>query len=123
MAEPTPGSEEHTLTPSNPMLRSGFECGQQWADNHASIDELDRLAELYERCNGDLERGIIPSCTIAQSLAFVLLGIEADDEQDEDAAADFWENAAGNNYAVKAKSIDFLHGFTQGAVSIYTASD
>jgi hypothetical protein len=105
------------------MLRSGFECGHQWADNHASIEELDRLAEIYERCHGELQHAVIPSCSLAESLAFILLGIEAADQQDEDAAADFWENAAGNNYVVKAKSVDFLTGFTQGAVSVYAGTD
>lgn len=123
MDELTPDAEHQMLAPTTPMLRSGYECGQHWANNHASIDELDRLAELYERSKGNLEGVVIPTCTVAQSLAFVLLGIEADDQQDEDAAADFWENAAGTNYAIKAKSLEFLWGFTQGAVSVYTKGD
>lgn len=123
MAEIPPDGAHKVLASTNPMLRSGYDCGQQWADNRAGIDELDRLAEIYERCNGELERVLIPSWTLAQSIAFILLGIEADDQRDEDAAADFWENAAGINYVVKAKSIHFLRGFTQGAVSVYASTD
>lgn len=100
---------------------TGFEAGQAWAKNRASVPELKAIEGLHGRLDsyGNWQDWFDNAGGSAYSSAEHLQGvISPDGEIDREEARDFWE---GEDLDVDNLSASFVRGFAEGAIGVWNA--
>jgi hypothetical protein len=97
--------------------KHGREVGIGWAKGAAEFDELRRLSKLNaDEFFNENSWGGSNAFGPSEILAFNILGEEQPFTRSD--ASDFWENIV-DRIDDEVDSLDFLRGFTEGALSIY----
>jgi hypothetical protein len=103
------------------FYQQGAQAGREWAMHDADFDELERLSDLVNQVSPSgfeclIDRRANSAYAPAERLYFIM-----SPEQDGDRAVvnDFWERAAGSQFADLVNREGFLEGFVAGAVEIH----
>lgn len=100
----------------------GLHQGRKWASEAAEYAELALLERAGQAVNGDWESWFVPARSDAygagQRFAFT---VRPHVDGDRDEAANFWNEALGEDDAHLADDPAFVCGFAAGALEVYGA--
>jgi hypothetical protein len=104
--------------------REGIEAGRQWAMKEAEAEQLERLADFYERVQSDSwgwggffdPPPQLNPFSGAQRLAFEILELDEED-WDDGASKQFWRSAIGDDGTDITS--EFAESFVVGALEIW----
>ena len=96
-------------------FRKGRMCGERWARNYASYDELVRVAAVSEDDDHPWEVDERNPYSAAEVLFFAIDGTE---DRDRSGASDYWERAIGEANE-PLQHPEFLRGFVDGAADLF----
>jgi len=106
------------------LFKEGFDWGQDWAKDDASVTQLKRLEMLYNRLSNEpvynwehfFAFDANNAYTVYELLYFQL---EPDHNGDRESARDFWERAVGDDGDTNIQEGELVRGFAEGALDIW----
>jgi hypothetical protein len=99
----------------------GVAAGRAWAEREATPGELRRLQRYCDSIGNDWWQIIGRDDTSAYSPGeLIYFGFHPGDDKDRDAAEAFWESAIGEGYEGRMTDGDFLDGFVDGALAVWS---
>lgn len=110
---------------SSEQRQEGDACGRWWAEHHAKAVELERLASYHDSAGYSWEAGLVGEHSAYgpnEHFHMIVANINTPEDRDNwsrSDAADFWDEAIGDEEREKSNDADFVIGFAIGALAVW----